>query len=109
MNPSLERRKNDEPERDDPKGFELYRSLVPAAVTVALTLYVPILTGQAIDCIIAPGAVDFAAIRHILWKIGGAVAVTMAAQWIMNVCNNKITLNPPPRIPEDTGAALKVY
>ncbi len=73
--------------------FFLICSLVLAAVTVALTLYVPILTGQAIDCIIAPGAVDFDAIRHILWKIGGAVAVTMAAQWIMNVCNNKITFN----------------
>ncbi|MCI9539366.1 MAG: ABC transporter ATP-binding protein [Eubacterium sp.] len=73
--------------------FFLICSLVLAAVTVALTLYVPILTGQAIDCIIAPGAVDFDAIRHILWKIGGAVAVTMVAQWIMNVCNNKITFN----------------
>lgn len=73
--------------------FFLICSLVLAAVTVALTLYVPILTGQAIDCIIAPGAVDFDTIRHILWKIGGAVAVTMVAQWIMNVCNNKITFN----------------
>lgn len=73
--------------------FFLICSLVLAAVTVALTLYVPILTGQAIDCIIAPGAVDFDAIRNILWKIGVAVVVTMAAQWIMNVCNNKITFN----------------
>ncbi len=72
-------------------GFFLICSLILAAVTVALTLYVPILTGDAIDQIIGPGDVDFAQIRAILWKIGIAVLVTMAAQWIMNVCNNKIT------------------
>ena len=66
-------------------------SLILAAVTVALTLYVPILVGDAIDQIIGPGDVDFAEIRAILWKIGIAVLITMAAQWIMNVCNNKIT------------------
>jgi len=72
-------------------GFFLVCSLVLAAVTVALTLYVPILVGDAIDQIIGPGDVDFAEIRAILWKIGIAVLITMAAQWIMNVCNNKIT------------------
>ncbi len=72
-------------------GFFLVCSLVLAAVTVALTLYVPILVGDAIDQIIGPGDVDFAEIRSILWKIGIAVLITMAAQWIMNVCNNKIT------------------
>ena len=70
-------------------GFFLVCSLVLAAVTVAL--YVPILVGDAIDQIIGPGDVDFAEIRAILWKIGIAVLITMAAQWIMNVCNNKIT------------------
>lgn len=72
-------------------GFFLGCSLVLAAVTVALTLYVPILIGDAIDFIIAPGNVDFTRVTSILWKIGIAVLVTMAAQWIMNVCNNKIT------------------
>ncbi len=72
-------------------GFFLVCSLVLAAVTVALTLYVPILVGDAIDQIIGPGDVDFVQIRAILWKIGIAVLITMAAQWIMNVCNNKIT------------------
>lgn len=72
-------------------GFFLVCSLALAAVTVALTLYVPILVGDAIDQIIGPGDVDFAEIRAILWKIGIAVLITMAAQWIMNVCNNKIT------------------
>lgn len=72
-------------------GFFLVCSLALAAVTVALTLYVPILVGDAIDQIIGPGDVDFDQIRAILWKIGIAVLITMAAQWIMNVCNNKIT------------------
>lgn len=72
-------------------GFFLVCSLALAAVTVALTLYVPILVGDAIDQIIGPGDVDFDRIRAILWKIGIAVLITMAAQWIMNVCNNKIT------------------
>ena len=61
-------------------GFFLVCSLVLAAVTVALTLYVPILVGDAIDQIIGPGDVDFAEIRAILWKIGIAVLITMAAQ-----------------------------
>lgn len=72
-------------------GFFLVCSLALAAVTVALTLYVPILVGDAIDQIIGPGDVDFDRIRAILWKIGISVLLTMAAQWIMNVCNNKIT------------------
>lgn len=72
-------------------GFFLAASLVLAAVTVVLTLYVPILTGDAIDEIVGPGRVDFEKVASILWKIGAAVLVTMAAQWGMNVCNNKIT------------------
>lgn len=66
-------------------------SLVLAAVVVVLTLYVPILTGQAIDAIVSQGNVDFGRVTSILWKIGAAVLVTAGAQWIMNVCNNKIT------------------
>lgn len=72
-------------------GFFLAASLVLAAVTVVLTLYVPILTGDAIDEIVGPGRVDFEKVASILWRIGAAVLVTMAAQWGMNVCNNKIT------------------
>lgn len=71
--------------------FFLICSLVLAAITVALTLYIPILTGEAIDCIIGPGNVNFEVITSILWKIGISVVITMVAQWIMNVCNNKIT------------------
>ena len=72
-------------------GIFLVCSLVLAAITVALTLYVPILTGNAIDYILKPGKVEFDEIFSILWKIGAAVLVTMASQWVMNVCNNKIT------------------
>jgi ATP-binding cassette subfamily B protein len=62
-----------------------------AVVTVALTLYIPILTGNAVDYIIDKGNVDFDAVLIICKKIAMAVVITMAAQWIMNVCNNKIT------------------
>lgn len=68
-------------------------SIVFAAVTVVLTLYVPILTGDAIDLIIEKGLVDFDGILVILKKIGIMIAVTALAQWVMNACNNKITYN----------------
>lgn len=66
-------------------------SLVLALVTVALTLYVPILVGRAVDCLLGVGAVDFAALRTVLVTIGVCVLITAAAQWVMNVINNKIT------------------
>ncbi len=71
--------------------FFIICSLVLAAVTVVLSLYVPILTGDAIDCILEPGKVNVTEIQKILWKMGIAIGITMVAQWIMNVCNNKIT------------------
>jgi len=66
-------------------------SIVLATATVALTLYVPILIGRAIDCIIGPGNVDFEAISKLLFKIGITVAATCTLQWLMNHINNKIT------------------
>ena len=74
-----------------PYWFYLGLSLVLAAVSVALTLYVPKLTGRAIDHIIARGQVDFPAILAVLKQIAIAIAVTALAQWIMNICNNKMT------------------
>ncbi|MBQ9118771.1 MAG: ABC transporter ATP-binding protein [Lachnospiraceae bacterium] len=68
-------------------------SLVCAAITVALTLYIPILTGEAIDHIIDKGLVAFGPIKQIILKIVIAVLATAAAQWLMNVCNNRITYN----------------
>lgn len=66
-------------------------SLVLAAVIVALTLYVPILTGDAVDLIVDRGLVDMPGILDILWKIAIAMALTAVAQWVMNTANNYIT------------------
>lgn len=66
-------------------------SILFAAVSVALTLYVPILIGDAVDYIVAPGQVEFEEILSILLKIGVCIGVTGIAQWIMNICNNRIT------------------
>ena len=68
----------------------LILSVAAAAVTVALTLYVPILTGEAIDYIIDKGKVDFAHVLLTLEKIGIVILFTALAQWIMNVSNNKM-------------------
>lgn len=71
--------------------FLLAVSIVMAIVTVALTLYFPILTGRVIDKIIGPRQVDFPAIFGILKQAALVVAFTALAQWIMNVCNNRMT------------------
>ena len=68
-------------------------SIILAAVTVALTLYLPILIGQAVDRIVGKGAVDFAGIFVILRKMAVIIGLTALAQWVMNACNNKITYN----------------
>ena len=68
-------------------------SLLFAAVTVLFTLYVPVLTGQAVDLIVGAGRVDFAGILTIGKRIAVLVAATALAQWLMNVCNNTITYN----------------
>ena len=62
-------------------------------MTVALTLYLPILIGQAVDRIVGKGAVDFAGIFVILRKMAVIIGLTAVAQWVMNACNNKITYN----------------
>ena len=71
--------------------FYLILSLLLAVVTVAFTLYIPILTGDAIDSIVGKGQVDFDEVSAVLKKIALAIGITMIAQWIMNVCNNTIT------------------
>lgn len=70
--------------------FYLLFSIILAAVSVALTLYIPILTGNAVDCIIGAGQVDFAGIFIILKKMAVIILITAAVQWLMNACNNKI-------------------
>ena len=66
-------------------------SLVMATVYVAMTLYIPILAGQAIDCIIDMGRVDFNAIQSVLLKILICAVVAALSQWIMNEMNNRVT------------------
>ena len=66
-------------------------SILAAAVTVAFTLYLPILTGNAIDLILEKGKVDFAGILAILKEMAVIIMLTAFAQWLMNVCNNKLT------------------
>ena len=68
----------------------LFLSIVLAAVSVILTLYIPILTGQAVDCILGPGAVDFDGILEILKRMAAVIIITAVVQWVMNTCNNKI-------------------
>ena len=69
----------------------LIASLLLATVYVAMTLYIPILVGNAIDCIIEAGNVDFAAMGLYLRKILGCAAIAALAQWVMNEINNRIT------------------
>ena len=71
----------------------LILSVVLATVTVALTLYFPILTGRAIDLILDKGNVDFPGILAIAKEGVIVIGITAAAQWIMNMCNNRMTYN----------------
>ena len=66
-------------------------SILLAAVTVVLTLYIPILTGQAVDTIVGPGAVDWTTLLQILERMGFMILVTAFAQWVMNHINNVVT------------------
>lgn len=68
-------------------------SIIFATITVILTLYIPILTGDIIDLVLEPGKVYFTDIIKLLIIMGISVFITSISQWIMNVCNNKITYN----------------
>lgn len=95
MNNQLEKKNQDTMK----KVFKLIRpymhylilSLIFAAISVALTLYAPILSGNAIDLILSKGRVDFAGVFQILKKYAVVIILTGVAQWLMNLCNNKIT------------------
>lgn len=71
--------------------FYLIVSLILTLITVASTLYLPILTGKAIDQIVEKGLVDFEGLMGILKVMGIMIAVTAAAQWLMSLCNNRMT------------------
>ena len=83
-------------------------SLLLAAVTVVLTLYVPILTGDAVDLLLGKGVVNFAAVFSIMKKIGIAILATAIAQWVMNTCNNHITYHVVKDIREDAFRRLEI-
>lgn len=71
----------------------LAASILLAAFTVALTLYIPILIGDAIDCIVAPGQVQFTEIASLILRAAIVAVMTAIAQWVMNTVNNRITYN----------------
>lgn len=68
-------------------------SIIFAAITVALTLYLPIIIGDAIDLIIGKGKVDFEGIFVLLVKIAVLSGATGLIQWLMNTINNKVTFH----------------
>ena len=74
-----------------PYSHYLVLSLVFAVISVALTLYAPILIGQAVDQIVGPGQVDFQKVGKILVLLAVLILITALAQWLMNLCNNQIT------------------
>ncbi len=75
------------------KKYRIYLilSILLAALTVALNLYVPKLTGNAVDLIVSKGHVDFPGVLRIVIQIGVCTLITAAAQWIMSTLNNKMT------------------
>ena len=83
-------------------------SIAFAGIVVALTLYLPILIGKAIDYIIEPGRVDFMVIRGILMKSVVIAIITAVLQWIMNTINNKITYQVIADIRKDAFERLQI-
>ena len=82
-------------------------SLALCLISVALTLYVPILVGRAVDCIVGPNAVDFAALTPILMTIAVCIVIAAAAQWVMNALHNSITYNTVRDIRRDAFAHIQ--
>jgi len=83
-------------------------SLLFAAVTVALSLYVPILTGNALDLMIDKGLVDIKGILVIIKKIAVATGITAIAQWIMTICNNHVCYHVVQDIRKDAFAKIEI-
>ena len=68
-------------------------SLIVAAVSVAAQLYIPILCGDAIDLMLGKGNVDFAGVGRIIVEVLVVAVVAAFAQWLLSVCNNRITFS----------------
>jgi ATP-binding cassette subfamily B protein len=88
--------------------FAVLASVLLAALTVVSTLYVPILTGNAVDLLIGAGLVNMDKIIFIIIKIAVVMVITALAQWIMNTCNNYITYNVIRDIREDAFKKLEI-
>ncbi len=88
--------------------FMVILSVLLAALTVVLTLYVPILTGDAVDLIVDKGLVDMRGIFDIMKKIAIVMLITAVAQWVMNTCNNYITYHVVRDIREDAFHKLEI-
>ncbi|MEG1291297.1 MAG: ABC transporter transmembrane domain-containing protein, partial [Lachnospiraceae bacterium] len=83
-------------------------SLFLAVFMVAGTLYLPVLIGHIIDAIIAPGQVSFSVVFPILWHMIMIMGITALAQWLMNVCNNKITYEVIQDIRQEAFAKIQI-
>lgn len=83
-------------------------SLFFAAVTVVLTLYLPILTGDAVDYMIGKGHVDFEKLAGLIGRMVVIICATGISQWIMNICNNKITYKVVKDIREDAFSKIEI-
>lgn len=86
----------------------LILSFVFAIISVALTLYVPIIIGESIDFIIDKGNVDFTGIKATLVRLFVVVVITAIAQWLMNLCNNRMTFHVVKDIREKTFRHLQI-
>lgn len=86
----------------------LIASVILAAVSVILTLYIPILTGQAVDYVIGPGNVDFAGVFDVLVAMAIVIIITAIVQWLMNACNNKIAYQVVRDVREDAFSKLEI-
>ena len=89
-------------------GWFLAASLLLAVASVGMTLYVPVLIGEAIDLIVDKGLVEFAGLMQILGLIALLVGLTAVAQWLMNLCNNKMTYLVVRDIRRDAFARIQV-
>ena len=91
-----------------PQWFRVLLSLLMAVISVALTLYLPVLTGRVVDHILEPGKVEFTEIIAILRTMLIAILLTAAAQWIMNIANNRIVYTVTRSIREEAFQKIEI-
>ncbi|MBE6558537.1 MAG: ABC transporter ATP-binding protein [Ruminococcaceae bacterium] len=82
-------------------------SLLLCAASVAMTLYLPVLTGEAIDLIVAPGKVDFDALTPLLLRGVIIIGITALCQWLMAICNNRMTFGVVRRLRQDAFESIQ--